>query len=70
MIGLLVSRESVDLPFTIVIILLTVIGILMSVQMGMVLGRFSGQNRFLGVAAAGDRSYAGMAGTEAGERAL
>ena len=45
-IGLLVSRESVDLPFTIVIILLTVIGILMSVQMAIVLGRFSGQNGF------------------------
>lgn len=43
-IGLLVSRESQALPFTIVIVLLSVIGILMSVQMAIVLGRFSGQN--------------------------
>ena len=43
-IGLLVSRESMALPFTIVIVLLSTIGILMSVQMAIVLGRFAGQN--------------------------
>ena len=43
-IGLLVSRESLALPFTIVIVLLSMIGILMSAQMAIVLGRFSGQN--------------------------
>ena len=45
-IGLLVSRESVALPFTLVIVLLSVIGILMSVQMAIVLGRFTAQNSF------------------------
>src|SRR5512133_3127813 len=45
-IGLLVSRESVALPFTLVIVLLSGIGILMSVQMAIVLGRFSTQNGF------------------------
>jgi len=43
-IGLLVSRESLALPFTLVIVLLSTIGILMSVQMAIVLGRFSRQN--------------------------
>ena len=43
-IGLLVSRESLALPFTLVIVLLSTIGILMSGQMAIVLGRFSGQN--------------------------
>ena len=43
-IGLLVSRESLAFPFTIVIVLFSMIGILMSVQMAIVLGRFSGQN--------------------------
>jgi hypothetical protein len=43
-IGLLVSRESLALPFTLVIVLLSTIGILMSAQMAIVLGRFSGQN--------------------------
>lgn len=43
-IGLLVSRESVALSFTIVIVLLSVMGILMCVQMAIVLGRFSSQN--------------------------
>ncbi len=43
-IGLLVSRESQALPFTAVIMLLSVMGILMSIQMAIVLGRFSGQN--------------------------
>lgn len=43
-IGLLVSRESLALPFTIVIVLLSTIGILMSGQMAIVLGRFSAQN--------------------------
>ena len=46
MIGLLVSRESVALPFTLVIVLLSVIGILMSVQMAIVLGRFTAQQSF------------------------
>lgn len=48
-IGLLVSRESAALPFTVVIVLLSVIGILMSVQMAIVLGRFSAQNGFWNV---------------------
>ncbi len=43
-IGLLVSRESLALPFTILIVLLSVFGILLSAQMAIVLGRFSGQN--------------------------
>ncbi|HET9961434.1 MAG TPA: hypothetical protein VFQ34_03785 [Nitrospiraceae bacterium] len=43
-IGLLVSRESAALPFTILIVLLNVFGILLSLQMAIVLGRFSGQN--------------------------
>lgn len=43
-IGLLVSRESLAVPFTLVIVLLSAIGILMSAQMAIVLGRFSGQN--------------------------
>ena len=43
-IGLLVSRESVALPFTVLIVLLSVFGILLSLQMAIVLGRFSGQN--------------------------
>ena len=43
-VGLLVSRESPALPITIVIVLFSLIGILMSVQMAIVLGRFSGQN--------------------------
>jgi len=43
-IGLLVSRESLALPFTALIILLCVFGVLLSFQMAIVLGRFSGQN--------------------------
>jgi hypothetical protein len=43
-IALLVSRESLALPFTVLIILLCVFGILMCLQMAIVLGRFSGQN--------------------------
>ncbi len=43
-IGLLVSRESLAIPFTVVIVLLSSIGILMSAQMAIVLGRFSSQN--------------------------
>jgi len=43
-IGLLVSRESLALPFTLLILLLCIFGILLSVQMAIVLGRFSGQN--------------------------
>jgi hypothetical protein len=45
-IGVLVSRESLALSFTIVIVLLSMIGILMSVQMAIVLGRLSTQNGF------------------------
>ncbi len=43
-IALLVSRESLALPFTMLIILLCVFGVLMCLQMAIVLGRFSGQN--------------------------
>lgn len=43
-IGLLVSRESLALPFTILIVLLCIFGLLLSLQMAIVLGRFSGQN--------------------------
>jgi hypothetical protein len=43
-IGLLVSRESLALPFTALIILLCVIGLLLCFQMAIILGRFSGQN--------------------------
>ncbi|WP_455379527.1 hypothetical protein [Petrachloros mirabilis] len=43
-IGLLVSRESLSLPFSVLIILLCVFGILLCWQMAIVLGRFSGQN--------------------------
>lgn len=43
-IGLLVSRESVALPLTVLIVLLSVFGVLLSLQMAIVLGRFSGQN--------------------------
>jgi hypothetical protein len=43
-IGLLVSRESLALPFTILISLLCVFGILLCWQMAIVLGRCSGQN--------------------------
>ena len=43
-IGLLVSRESLALPFTILIVLLCIFGLLLCLQMAIVLGRFSGQN--------------------------
>jgi hypothetical protein len=43
-IGLLISRESLALPFTVLIVLLCVFGILLCLQMAIVLGRFSGQN--------------------------
>ncbi len=43
-IGLLVSRESLALHFTALIMLLCVFGLLLSFQMAIVLGRFSGQN--------------------------
>lgn len=43
-IGLMVSRESFALLFTLLIILLSVFGILLCWQMAIVLGRFSGQN--------------------------
>jgi hypothetical protein len=43
-IGLLVSRESLALPITILIVLLCIFGLLLSLQMAIVLGRFSGQN--------------------------
>lgn len=43
-IGLLVSRESLALPFTGLIVLLCVFGLLLCFQMAIVLGRLSGQN--------------------------
>ena len=43
-IGLMVSRESLALPFTLLILLLCTFGLLLCVQMAIVLGRFSGQN--------------------------
>jgi hypothetical protein len=43
-IGLLLSRESLALPFTVLIVLLCVFGLLLCVQMAIVLGRCSGQN--------------------------
>ncbi|SDH69283.1 MULTISPECIES: hypothetical protein [unclassified Nitrosomonas] len=43
-IGVMVSRESLALPFTILIILLSVFGILLCWQMAIVLGRFSRRN--------------------------
>jgi len=43
-IGLLVSRESLALPFTALIIVLCVFGLLLCFQMAIILGRFSGQN--------------------------
>ena len=43
-VGLLVSRESLAFPLTIIIVVVSLIGILMSAQMAIVLGRFSGQN--------------------------
>lgn len=45
-IGLLVSRESLALPLTLLIILLSIFGILLCGQMAIILGRFSGQNAF------------------------
>lgn len=43
-IGLMVSRESLALLFTVLILLLAVFGVLLCLQMAIVLGRFSGQN--------------------------
>ena len=43
-IGLIVSRESLAVSFTVLIILLCVFGILLCLQMAIVLGRLSGQN--------------------------
>jgi hypothetical protein len=43
-IGLLVSREQLTMVFTLVILLLCVFGILISLQMAILLGRFSSQN--------------------------
>jgi hypothetical protein len=43
-IGLLISRESLAPPFTLLIVLLSVFGLLLALQMAIVLGRFSGQN--------------------------
>jgi hypothetical protein len=43
-IGLLISRGSLALSFTVLIILLCVFGVLLCWQMAIVLGRFSGQN--------------------------
>jgi hypothetical protein len=43
-VGLLVSRESLALPLTVLIVLLCIFGVLLCLQMAIVLGRFSGQN--------------------------
>lgn len=43
-IGLLISRESLAVTFTILILLLCIFGLLLCFQMAIVLGRFSGQN--------------------------
>ena len=43
--GFLVSRQPVMRVFTLLVIVLCVFGILMTVQMAIVLGRFSAQNR-------------------------
>lgn len=43
-IGLIVSRESHTLPFTVLIVLLCIFGILLCLQMAIILGRLSGQN--------------------------
>jgi hypothetical protein len=43
-IGLIVSRESPAMSFTVLILLLCIFGILMCLQMAIVLGRLSGQN--------------------------
>ena len=43
-IGLILSRESLALSFTMLIMLLCVFGILLCLQMAIVLGRLSGQN--------------------------
>lgn len=43
-IGLIVSRESPTMSFTVLILLLGIFGILLCLQMAIVLGRMSGQN--------------------------
>jgi len=43
-IGLIVSRESPAISFTVLILLLCIFGILLCLQMAIVLGRLSGQN--------------------------
>lgn len=43
-IGLIVSRESPAMSFTVLILLLGIFGILLCLQMAIVLGRLSGQN--------------------------
>jgi hypothetical protein len=43
-IGLILSRESLALSFTVLIVLLCIFGILLCLQMAIVLGRLSGQN--------------------------
>lgn len=43
-IGLIVSRESPSMSFTVLILLLCIFGILLCLQMAIVLGRLSGQN--------------------------
>src|SRR4030065_2888946 len=43
-IGLILSRESLALSFTVLIVLLCVFGVLLCLQMAIVLGRLSGQN--------------------------
>src|SRR5690349_24769277 len=43
-IGLIVSRETPALSFTVLILLLCIFGIMLCLQMAIVLGRLSGQN--------------------------
>lgn len=43
-IGLILSRESLALSFTVLIVLLCIFGVLLCLQMAIVLGRLSGQN--------------------------
>jgi hypothetical protein len=44
-IGLLLARQGIGAIFTFLVLLLCIFGILMAIQMAIVLGRFSAQNR-------------------------
>jgi hypothetical protein len=55
-IGLIVSRESPALSFTVLIVLLCIFGILLCFQMAIVLGRLSGSECAVGVAIEGNRA--------------